>query len=283
MNQKPATAVNPKPAAARVAGHLGELAQGLAAPGGPVALVTLPCPLLVTEVRYTPAPGPLRSDEAIAGKALAAARGALGFVGRGDWGGEIAIRRACPPGLGAGTSTAEALGAVRAVAAAFGARLAPEVEARLCLAAEGAVDPLMHDEAVLFASREGRVLRRLAGLPPMAVIGGFAGGPRETDPADCGFPPMQDIFDDLADALAAGDAVRLGRAATASAAANQARDPNPAWGEIRTLARAVGALGICVAHTGSAIALLLPPGADAQGLRPRLEAAGLKRILAWRI
>ncbi|MDT8344116.1 MAG: propanediol utilization protein [Thermohalobaculum sp.] len=283
MNQSLATAVNPKPARVRVAGHFGELAQGRTAPGGPVALITLPCPVLVTEVAFAPAGGLLRSTEPVSAKALAAAGATLARLGQTGWGGEIAIRRPCPPGLGAGTSTAETLGAVRAVAWAFDAHLAPEAEAALCLAAEGAVDPLMHPDTVLFASRAGQVIRRLPPLPALGVIGGFAGEPRATDPADRDFPPMGAVFDEIEAALAAGDAARLGRAATRSAAANQARNPNPAWAAMQAAAQAAGALGVAVAHTGAAIALLLPPDRDPAPLRPVLARAGLRDVIDWRL
>ena len=53
-------------------GISGELAQGRP---GPVAL---PCPALVTEVRFAPAPGPLEAEVPESGKLLAAARLALG-------------------------------------------------------------------------------------------------------------------------------------------------------------------------------------------------------------
>ncbi|MBK0397656.1 propanediol utilization protein [Limibaculum sp. M0105] len=281
MNQRLATSVNPKPATTRVRGHFGELAQGLASPGGTVALVTLPCPALVTEVTFRPAPGPPTSGEPVSRKALDAARATLARLGRADWGGEILIRRACPPGLGAGTSTAEALGTVRAVAAAFGQQFSPDDEAALCLAAEGAVDPLMHECTTLFASRQGRVLRRLPPLPGLAVAGGFAGAARITDPADKDFPPMGDVFEAIEAALSDGDLRALGVAATRSAAANQTRNPNPAWEAVQEISRDVGALGVCVAHTGSAIALLLDPGNDPTVLLPRLSDAGLQHIIGW--
>ncbi len=175
-------AARPRPAAARVMGHFGELAQGRLGPGGPVALVSLPCPALVTEVRFRPAPGGLSADVPEAAKLLAAAALVLAQVAPPGWGGRLAVRRAAPPGGGAGQSTADVLGTVRAVAAAFGRRFAADEEARLCLAAEGAVDPLMHGEPVLFASREARVVRRLAALPPLRVVGGFAGPGAATDP-----------------------------------------------------------------------------------------------------
>jgi len=283
MNQCHAAAVNPKPAQVRIAGHFGELAQGLAGPEGPVALITLPCPVLVTQVSYLPRRGELGSAEPVSRKARCAAAATLARLGKPEWGGELVIRRACPPGLGAGTSTAEALGAVRAVAMAFGTRFAPDDEAALCLAAEGAVDPLMHEGTILFASRRGRILRHLSPIPRIAVIGGFAGYGRTTDPADNAFPPMQDVFASIASALRTGDVMALGEACSQSARANQTRNPNMAWEAVQDVAKDVGAAGICVAHTGSAIALLFTPKTDLASIEPLLLSAGLQEIVSWHL
>lgn len=295
MNQNPWRPVNPdptnqpadshrapQPAVVEISGHLGELFQARLGPSGPVALLTLPCPALVSRILYAPARGRLTTTEPISAKARAAARIALAAIGAEGWGGELSIDRPAAPGLGLGSSTAETLGAVRAVARAFGRRLSPEREAALCLAAEGAIDPLMWEGPALFASREGRVIERLPSLPPMRVVGGVAGQPSPTDPGDCEFPDLSPIFAEVAAAARAGDAVRLARAANRSAEANQSRNPNPLWAPVRALAHRHGALGIAVSHTGPAIALLLPPDSRAN-LGPALAALGLEPILDYRL
>jgi uncharacterized protein involved in propanediol utilization len=193
----------------------------------------------------------------------------------------LEVRRASRPGGGAGQSTADVLGAVRAVAGAFGRSLLPEEEARLCLAAERAVDPLMHAGAVLFASREARVVRRLGALPRLGVVGGFAGPGAPTDPSDGDFPELGALFARLGAAVAAGDVRALADAARVSAEANQARNPNPAWAEVLRAGRRAGALGPVVAHTGSAIGLLLAPGAPVAPVRRALAALGLADVMAF--
>ena len=292
MDQIAASAVNrhgpgepdapaPAPSVVRVAGHFGELVQGRLGRGGPVALVTLPCPALVTEVRFRPAPGPLETAAPDSAKLTAAAGLALRAMASPGWGGRLDLRRASRPGGGAGQSTADALGAVRAVARAFGRRPSAEEEARLCLAAEGAVDPLMHDGAVLFASREARVVRRLGSLPPLRVVGGFAGPGVPTDPGDDGFPDMRAVFERLGRAVAAGDLDGLAAAARASAEANQARNPNPAWAEVLRAGRRSGALGPVVAHTGSAIGLLLAADMPAGPVARALSGIGLEDVISF--
>lgn len=293
MNQNPRHPVNPdlkpsradarrlpQPVVAEVAGHLGELAQGRLGPSGQVALVTLPCPVVVSRIGYAPAREPVAAVEPVSAKACAAARLALAEIGAEGWGGRLWIERPATPGLGLGSSTAETLGAVRAVARAFGRRLDPEREAVLCLAAEGAVDPLMWQAPVLFASRQGRVIERLPPLPPMRVVGGVAGPPSPTDPADSGFPDLSDVFAELVAAIRGGDAARVASSATRSAEANQLRNPNPLWEPLRALVRRHGALGVAVSHTGPAIALLLPPDSPAAP-GPELAALGLHPVLDY--
>jgi uncharacterized protein involved in propanediol utilization len=167
------------------------------------------------------------------------------------------------------------------VAGAFRRRFAPEEEARLCLLAEGAVDPLMHDGTVLFASREGRVVRRLGPLPRLRVVGGFAGPGAPTDPADDDFPIMEAGFSRLEAAIVAGDGRGMAEAARASAEANQARNPNPAWADVLRAGRRAGALGPVVAHTGSAIGLLLAPDAPVAPVQQALRALGLIGVIAF--
>jgi uncharacterized protein involved in propanediol utilization len=271
----------PEPCAARVAGHFGELVQGRLGRGGPVALVTLPCPALVTEVRFSPAPGRVETTAPQSAKLLAAAELALRAVAAPGWGGRLDVRRASRSGGGAGQSTADVLGAVRAVAGAFRRRLAPEEEARLCLLAEGAVDPLMHEGTMLFASREARVVRRLRPLPRLSVVGGFAGPGTPTNPADHEFPAMGAGFSKLEAAIAAGDARGMAEAARASAEANQARNPNPAWEDVLRAGRQAEALGPVVAHTGSAIGLLLAPETPVAPVQGALRALGLTGVIAF--
>lgn len=283
VNRAPVDLAGPSPApfTARVPGHFGELVQGRLGPCGPVALVTLPCPVLVSEARFSPAWGPLEVATADSAKIAAAAGRVLRLVAPEGWGGRLEIGRASKPGSGAGSSTAEVLATIRAVAGAFGRGFGPDEEAALCLAAEGAVDPLMHAGTVLFASREARVVRRLGDLPAARVVGGFAGPGAATNPADDGFPDMAPVFAGLAEAIAAGDAAAMADAARVSAEANQARNPNPAWQAVLRAGREVGALGPIVAHTGSAIGLILSPDTPPGPARQALAAIGLGGIIVF--
>lgn len=264
---------------ARVPGHFGELVQGRLGPEGPVALVTLGCPALVSRARFRPG-GPLEITGAETGKVRRAVEALIARHAPGT-GGRLDLDRPTPPGAGAGSSTADILGALRAVAAAIGTVLTPDEEAQLCLAAEGAVDPLMHGSDVIFASRRAEVVEVLAPLPRLVVVGGFAGPGRATDPADADFPDMTAAFEMLRAAAGAGDAAGIAAAARISARANQARNPNPAWETVLALGAAHGALGPVVSHTGSAIGLILPEGTGTAALAAGLAALGLDGVIAF--
>ncbi len=180
-----------------------------------------------------------------------------------------------PVGGGAGSSSMDALATIRAVAAFFGAAFGPDREASLMLEAEGAVDPLMHVSPVLFASREARVLAGLPRAPKMLAVGGFDGPGRKTAAADPSDLDVRELAARLAKAFAAGDLSEIGAIASASAESDQAKNPKPRWAEVKALAKETGALGVAVSHSGSAVALLFPPGAQAV---TRRAAAGLDEL-----
>lgn len=269
---------------ARVAGHFGELLQGRLGPSGPVALVTLPCPALGVTARLAPGRGFVLHDPGrLLGRAQARAL-ARALTGRAP-SGRLALRAEMPAGGGAGASTAARLAAAGVLAAAAGRRPRAERLAALCLALEGATDPLMQPApaACLWASREARALEALPPLPALDVVGGFHGPTCATDPGDARFADIADLAAAWAPAAAAGDRARLAALATESARRNAALRPGPALAPVEAAARAHGALGVAAAHTGPARALLFAPGeGDPAGAAAALRAAGLSRVIRFR-
>ena len=140
-----------------VAGHFGEFLQGRIGPDGPVALVSLPAPGLRVSARLMPGPFGLHGAPFLERAAAAALWRAFGAAPRG----RLLLRAGMPPGGGAGSSTAALIAAARLVAAALGAPPpdAPRL-ARICLALEGATDPLMYaaPARLLWAPRTARAL-----------------------------------------------------------------------------------------------------------------------------
>ncbi|MFE6853444.1 hypothetical protein ACFVDH_21970, partial [Streptomyces sp. NPDC057674] len=153
--------------------HHGELLQGvfLDADGRRCAgLVTLPLAGPGSRADFVRRPGTppeaLTVVPADRGKAARAAGLAVAECAREAGlppsGGQLRLTGDVPVGLGMGSSTSDVIATVRAVADAYGLRLAPAAVARLAVAAERASDPLMLDaRPVLFAQREGRVLEVL--------------------------------------------------------------------------------------------------------------------------
>jgi hypothetical protein len=251
--------------AVRVPGHFGEWMQGRLGPEGPVALVTLCCPVLAVR-----APGSgVRLTDLFPAPRLAAFAGALGISG--DFPG---LECDMPLGAGAGASTACLVAAARA----SGFRGTPERLARACLAVEGASDPLMFaaPDRLLWASREARTLADLAPVPRAEIVGGYWGAPRRTDPEDDDFP---DIADLVAAWRESGDLARL--AALASEAARRADARRGPGNPMAELARDLGALGHTRAYTGAARALVFAPGTVPEGIEVALSEAGLTGVLRF--
>ncbi|MEL6577109.1 MAG: propanediol utilization protein, partial [Pseudomonadota bacterium] len=199
-------------------GHFGEFLQGRLGAEGPVALVTLPCPVARAEVAFTPrAHAPLVASGPLAPLLRCAATAARG-QGMRVLGGVLHLRHNVPPGGGAGLSTMAALGTIRALRGPSDA--APE--AALCLAFEGATDPLMHAEPgrLLWASRQARIVETLPPPPRFTVAAGFLGPPLRTDPASTDFADIADLVDRWRRAAQAGDAPAAAAIATASAERN---------------------------------------------------------------
>lgn len=253
-----------------VSGHFGELLQGRV--GQTLALVTLPCPLSVRAV-WTDAPGPFRVDQP-AGLLPDAWIDALfrATLGKPPFG-LLTLTADMTPGAGCGASTAAILATARALRA-----LEPDAEADLCLRIEAATDPLMHPDqgTLLWAPREARILGKLRPLPGLQVIGGEFGPPRRTDPADLSFARV----DDLAKAIGQRGltAQRLADISTESAERVTALRAPGRLDPIRDARAHARALGIVVAHTGSAVGLLLSPDADPAPARAALHEAGVTGI-----
>ncbi len=202
-----------------------------------------------------------------------------------------------PTGWGLGSSTADVVATVRAVAAAAGRVLPPETVARLVATAGRASGSIMFEGAVtLFADREGRVLEVLApALPPLLVVGCNAGGGAGADTAQApAQAPAQYLSGEveqlgyllamLRRALSTQNAMLLGRVATRSAAINQRFRPLAPFAELCRIAESTGAAGVQVAHSGTVAGLVYDaadPRVRRRADRGRVELAGLGLGPTW--
>lgn len=258
-----------------VQGHFGELLQGRLGPAGTLALITLPCPAL--GLRASRQPGDFAVHQPL-GRAVTQGQAARLLMGLGaPLTGRFVLSAGMPVGGGAGASTAARVALARLAGATD-----PDRIAAACHESEGATDPLMYatPERLLWASRRGRILARVAPLPGIEVLGGFFGPSRRTDPKDTDFPDISDLV--MGWASAAGDLARIARLAQTSAERTLALR-GPRGDPTAALAQRFGALGWTMAHTGSARALIFAPGMVPDAAAAGLRAAGFCRITRFRI
>jgi hypothetical protein len=254
-----------------VAGHFGEWLQGRAGPRGEVALVTLACPVRGVSVTREPSDDLAVTDAS----GLLDARRAAAFLAAAGLPplGRIGVTPDLPPGGGAGMSTAALVALGRA------AGVAEDRIAAACLAAEGAVDPLMVDapDTVLWSPRSARRLADMAPPPRAEIVGGFWGPPEPTDPADMRFPVVDDLIARWAVGPDLPEAARIAAlsAERCTALRGPSADPTPDF------AARLGALGWARAHTGSARALVYPPGGAPDGAEEALRSAGFTHVLRF--
>ena len=251
----------------KVTGHFGEILQGRLGAEGPLALVTCPCPGFWAEAGVRPS----RSLTLYGSPAVSLARLRALLLGLGlPLRGRFTLRVTMPPGAGAGASTAGLVALARAV----GVVPSPGLIA-LVREIEGASDPLVfaHPERLVWASRQGRILRVLPPLPRFQVIGGFWGEVQRTEPRDMAFPDVTD----LAARIAGADLPALAGIASASAQRCLALR-GPKGDPTEALAARHGALGFLIAHTGSARGLIFAPGTGPEAAVADLRAAGFCKI-----
>jgi len=254
----------------RAGAHHGEFLQGMFPEGGTLhrGLLTLPMPRMQSVVTFWPDRSyDIRTRPEGRHKAAAAARVTLDALGYRDDGGLLTIESNIPFGHGYGSSTADVIASIRAVAAATHSELRESAMCRLAVAAETASDAVMFGaQAVLFAQREGRVIEYLPGeYPPLHVVG-FS-SPRDSGVDTLIFPPADYDHDEIETfrvlraaarrAIRAQDADLLGHVATASARINQRYLPKDNLDEALAMSAEAGGCGVQVAHSGSLIGILI--------------------------
>jgi uncharacterized protein involved in propanediol utilization len=252
-------------------------------------LVSLPCAGLRSTVTFVTdlTLAEIRVEPARKQKVRAAIEAALDYLDARELRGTASVQSNIEEGKGYGSSTADCVAAVRAVADAVGTALTEDEIARLVVGAETASDSTMFGQAVLFAQREGRVLERYARpIPRLEVLG------IDTSPGEIvdtlSYPPAVyswrdvEVFHMLVAAL--GRAIRtqdvalLGRVATASAVVNERFLPKPLFAEIRRIAECGRALGVAVAHSGTILSILLDPADPSVAHRIERLSAELERL-----
>ena len=252
-------------------GHFGELLQGAftSARGNLVrALVTLPCRSIgsLAWVRVNDGDGKslTPSGKSKVRRVVEAFRRFYNISRNVDI--EVRIESTIPSGIGMGSSTADIVATLRALDQAFGVTTTGNQIIKLTLSAEAACDSTMYCRNVkLFAQREGLLVEDFARpFMPLAILG-FNLMPGDVFLTDESPPAEYDerniahfdiLRNQLRTALRAGSAERVASVATASALINQQFYPKRNLEYLLDLRRKLGALGICISHSGTIAGLL---------------------------
>lgn len=182
-------------------------------------------------------------------------------------GGTLTLISPAPPQRGYGTSTADIAASLFALGQAAGRPFSPQEVAEMATSVEPS-DSTMFTGLTLFDHRQGSFHQHWGCAPPLSVIVIDPGGGVDT----LAFNRQdfqrrlnklrnqhQQAFQLLQEGIAkqAGDAV--GKAATLSALAHQEILFNPHLENVIELGKEVHALGVCRAHSGTLLGLLLDP------------------------
>ena len=189
----------------------------------------------------------------------------LKFLERSDLGARVSVGNPIPRSKGFGSSSADLAAAIAATGQALAVEINPPQIAKLALEVEP-TEGVMFPGIALFDHRQGTRTEEL-GLPlPVEIVALDFGG--EVDTLDFNREDRRSQWEsirsetDEALAMVRGgllqrDVRLLGRGATRSAQAAQAVMFKPRLPDVVAFAGAVGAIGVNVAHSGTAIGVLL--------------------------
>jgi L-threonine kinase len=210
-----------------------------------------------------------------AAKTRAALQAGLAYIGQTHSSGCVRLYTELPRSRGYGSSTADIGATLYALGRAAGRGLTPIEVARLAVQVEPS-DSSLFPGLALWDHRYGQRYEDLGAPPSLTVLVLDPGGEVDT----VAFnqldhrqtlrrlaPQHREAFTLLRQGLQQGDVEAIGAAATLSATAHQAILFNPWLPPLLRLARDVKALGVCRAHSGTLLGLLLDPhGADIDAL-----------------
>ncbi|MBX7266330.1 kinase [Micromonospora sp. Llam7] len=255
-------------------GTFGELLQGVL-PDQVDFLVTMPIARWATATFELIASGGVSVTPAHKVKAARLTAAMLATFAPGA-GGQLVLDSTIPEGKGLASSSADLVATARAVANALGVHL-PDSGIEDFLREIEPTDGVMYPEVVAFEHRAVRLRARLGMLPPLTVVGIDEGGTVDTvafNRIPKPFPAQTraeyaSLLEILTTAIAVGDLATVGRVATRSAELNQQLRPKRCLTAMLDICAEAGGVGVVVAHSGTAIGLLLPH--QALGYERRLD------------
>lgn len=283
----------------RSIGQLGELFQGQIHNGEQYhrCLLSLPCKELYSYATFDPlGTGPLTVVPAHKLKAKQAVELTLEHLGALRIGGVIRVESNIPEAKGYGSSTADCIASAVAAADCLNETLAEEEIAYLVVEAEVASGSVMFENCVLFSHREGIVLEDYGRKLPAIEVLGFDTNEDMTvctlDMPAANYSPeeirqLQGLSVSLRRAIHNHDVELLGRISTESACLNQRFLAQRMFYKILDFIHTMGALGVTVAHSGTAAGILLDPASprlssQVDQISGELDRLGIERIIHFR-
>jgi len=265
-------------------GTCGELVQGVTSAG---EHVNVACPIAVyatVEARVAPAEVTrVTGVGAERTKMVLAARRTLSCLQAPPHAIHLDHASELPVGKGLGSSTADIVATVRAVAAGLGRSVGPDQIAAVATSIE-ASDGTMFPGVDAMARDTGRIVRRFGWAPRFVITmvvppTTLDTGSVELSCKKVGFAAEYDaMLDRLELAARARDARAFAVEATRSAAMNQASVPNANHDLLVSMIQGSGALGVVVGHTGTVAGLLFAADEDGPGAAAA-AAAELRGVL----
>lgn len=265
-------AVKQRSVSTTVHGTFGELLQGYvrSAQGFEHFLFTTPVVELTSRARLVEQPDAAEASSMVQPsdrtRALAAAELLAAELGRDMRGLVLEVESNIPVAKGHASSTADVLAAADAVLRCFHPDLPAPVSRALALSVARELeygDYLLHGGIAACLQRSQRLLAVYHTDLRWTVVGVDEGGFVHTeefhratpeDPAKAAEYEL--LYAELDKALRAGDGVRAAGVATASSELHDDRLPKRSLGMLRRVRDATGALGICVAHSGTLAGLI---------------------------
>jgi L-threonine kinase len=244
----------------------GEWVQGLY--NEKPALVSCPIDIYArAEVRIDAAgPWQFPAEASKAVSALEAGCRRLGFAG----GGVLELESNPRIGRGFGTSTADIAACLYALGIELGASLEPELIAEIAVGIEPS-DSTIFPGLTLFDHRRAAYHQTWGTAPPLNVVLLDPGGMVDTiqfnqldhqEKLNQQASIHQEAFNLLRLGLQESNWQALGQAASLSAKAHQEILNNPLLEKAFQLADQIGALGVCRAHSGTILGLILDPNKE---------------------
>lgn len=188
----------------------------------------------------------------------------------------LQINSALPKGKGMASSSADIAAALAAVGCWFAIPLSIEEISRIAVEVEP-TDAVFVQGIVRYGHCTGEILQRYGSPPALDILVFDTGGDVDTltfnrrgDLAELNRlkePEILAALQLLEQGFMQGDAALIGQAATLSAQANQRILPKRELDKLVTIGNEYGAVGVNVAHSGTVIGILLPPGAAIEGCR----------------